>query len=131
MKKLSKNLLSNKFDNNFFSYYANDDCVKICKKYIPDNYIDLIINDPPYGIDGDKLHKHYNRNENYVIKGYVEVDKKKYGQFTLEWMLEAERVLKPGGSMYILSGWTNLFYILDALQMALNYNTIFQYATPE
>ena len=96
--------------------FYNIDCVAGAKKHLKNNSIDLIITDPPYGIEGDKLHKHYNRNEKYVIDGYVEIPKKDYEDFSLKWILEAERVLKPGGSMYIISGYTNLVDILNALK---------------
>lgn len=94
----------------------NEDCMPGCKKHIENNSIDLIITDPPYGIDGDKLHKHYARKENYVIKGYVEIPLENYGSFSHQWIQEAERILKPGGSIYIVSGYTNLYHILDALR---------------
>ncbi len=96
--------------------FYNEDCITGSKKHIPENSIDLIITDPPYGIDGDKLHKHYNRDEKHVIDGYVEVPQVNYEKFSEKWILEAERVLKPGGSLYIVSGYTNLFYILQALR---------------
>ena len=85
------------------------------KKYLADDSIDLIITDPPYGIDGDKLHVHYNRNEEYVIDGYREVSKEDYPEFSKNWIRETERVLRPGGSIYIISGYTNLIHILNAL----------------
>lgn len=95
--------------------FYNEDCIQGAKQYLKDNSIDLIITDPPYGIDGDKLDKHYNRDESNVIDGYVEVSKDQYHKFSLNWIKEAERVLKPGGSMYIVSGYTNLIHILNAL----------------
>lgn len=95
--------------------YYNCDCIDGAKRYLDENSVDLIITDPPYGIDGDKLHKHYNRNENVVIDGYVEIPKKEYPDFTDKWVKQAERVLKPGGSIYIVSGYTNLRHILNSL----------------
>ncbi|HQB61683.1 MAG TPA: site-specific DNA-methyltransferase, partial [Spirochaetota bacterium] len=95
--------------------FYNCDCIEGAKKYLPDNSIDLIITDPPYGIDGNKLDKHYNRNENNVIEGYVEIPKSEYADFTEKWIGQAERVLKPGGSIYIVSGYTNLRHILNSL----------------
>ncbi len=96
--------------------FYNIDCIEGAKKYLKDNSIDLIITDPPYGIEGDKLHRHYNRDESKVIDGYVEIPKEEYPEFTMQWIKEAERVLKPGGSIYIVSGYTNLIHILNALQ---------------
>ena len=98
--------------NQFF----NTDCITGAKEHIPDNTVDLIITDPPYGINGDSLHKHYNRNENFVIDGYIEIPQKDYPQFSVAWIKQAERVLKPGGSLYIVSGYTNLIHILNALR---------------
>jgi len=96
--------------------FYNENCITGAKKHIADNSVDLIITDPPYGIDGDKLHKHYNRNEEHVIDGYVEVPAVEYDKFSEKWIMQAERILKPGGSLYIVSGYTNLFYILKALR---------------
>ena len=47
----------------------NEDCINRCKKHIKNNSVDLIITDPPYGINGDELHKHYARKEDFVIDG--------------------------------------------------------------
>ena len=96
--------------------FYNQDCVTGSREHLADNSIDLIITDPPYGIDGHKLDKHYNRNENFVIDGYVEIPKDDYPEFSKNWINEAERVLKPGGSLYVVSGYTNLVDILNALR---------------
>jgi len=106
MSKLIKN------KNIFF----NEDCIKGCKEHLEDNSIDLIITDPPYGINGDTLHKHYNRKEEYVLDGYIEVPKEEYAKFSEKWIEQAERILRPGGSIYIFSGYTNLIDILNALK---------------
>jgi len=97
-----------------YENFYNMDCIEGAKKYIKNNSIDLIITDPPYGIDGDKLHKHYNRDESNVIDGYIEIPQAEYPEFTENWIVQAERVLKPGGSIYIVSGYTNLIHILNA-----------------
>jgi site-specific DNA-methyltransferase (adenine-specific) len=94
----------------------NESCITGSRLHIPDNSIDLIITDPPYGIKGDTLHKHYNRDEQHVIDGYVEIPEDEYGDFSKKWITEAERVLRPGGSIYIVSGYSNLYHILHALQ---------------
>jgi site-specific DNA-methyltransferase (adenine-specific) len=98
------------------SRFFNEDCITGAQQNIDDNSVDLIITDPPYGINGDNLHLHYNRNESLVVDGYVEVPQSKYEQFSLDWIKEAERILKPGGAIYIISGYTNLYYILHALR---------------
>jgi len=95
--------------------FYNCDCVEGARKYLTDASVDLIVTDPPFGINGDTLHKHYNRNEKYVLDGYVEVPQEEYSAFSLRWITEAERILKPGGAIYIFSGYTNLRHILNAL----------------
>jgi site-specific DNA-methyltransferase (adenine-specific) len=92
------------------------DCISGCQKYIFDGSIDLIITDPPYGIEGDQLHILYNRKEEYVTEDYAEVPLEKYNAFSHAWIKEADRILKPGGQIYIISGYTNLYHILDALR---------------
>lgn len=98
-----------------FKKFFNEDCIRGANEHIPDNSIDLIITDPPYGINGGSLHKHYNRDEEFVIDGYVEVHKSEYAEFSKRWIEQAERILKPGGGIYIVSGYTNLVHILNAL----------------
>ena len=56
-------------DNKFY----NMDCIEGCRKYVGFESVDLIITDPPYGIKGDKLHKHYHRDESHVLDGYIEI----------------------------------------------------------
>lgn len=112
--------------NHYKDYYYNHHNANHCYCYnqdvlsgiqnLADGSVDLIITDPPYGIDGDKLDRHYNRNENFVLDGYVEVPQESYQEFTNEWVTQSVRVLREGGSMYIVSGYTNLVHILNALR---------------
>ncbi len=98
--------------------FVNDDCVAAARTHLPDASVDLIVTDPPYGIEGDRLHRHYNRDESFVVGGYVEVPAAEYNVFSHRWMREAARVLRPGGSLYVVSGYTRLFDVLDALRAA-------------
>jgi site-specific DNA-methyltransferase (adenine-specific) len=85
------------------------------REHVADDTVDLIFTDPPYGIAGDQLDTHYNRDDTKVIPGYVDVPMDTYGSWCKDWIQECERVLRPGGSMYIVSGYTNLHHILNAL----------------
>jgi site-specific DNA-methyltransferase (adenine-specific) len=96
--------------------FVNADCIEGAKAHLADGSVDLIVTDPPYGIEGDRLHRHYNRDERFVIEGYVEVDRRSYADFSRAWIAQAERVLRPGGSLYVVSGYTNLYDVLDALR---------------
>ena len=99
---------------NHYQVY-NQSCIEGMREHVADNSIDLIFTDPPYGIKGDELDVHYHRDESKVVPGYVDVPLSEYAKFSLDWIKECERVLRPGGSMYIVSGYTNLHHILNAL----------------
>jgi site-specific DNA-methyltransferase (adenine-specific) len=92
----------------------NMDCIEGMKQ-IPDNTIDLVVTDPPFAIDFKAKRSNYNRTESRVLEGYNEIPKERYLNFTLQWMKEVHRVLKPSGSMYLFSGWNNLKDILIAV----------------
>lgn len=93
----------------------NQSCIEGMREHVADNSVDLIFTDPPYGIDGDELDVHYHRDESHVVPGYVDVPLSQYAQFSRDWINECERVLRPGGSIYIVSGYTNIHHILNAL----------------
>ncbi len=94
-----------------------EDCRSGLKK-IPDNFVDLIVTDPPYGIKFGKNEGLYNRPKGGILQGYVEVPDYQYEQFSIDWITECFRVLKDHGSIYIVSGDRNLEFILKALRSA-------------
>jgi len=92
----------------------NMDCIE-GMKYIHNNTIDLVITDPPFGINFKSKKDNYNRTNSNVLKGYNEIPQEQYYNFTINWMKEVFRILKNSGSMYVFSGWNNLKDILTAL----------------
>ena len=93
----------------------NKSCIEGMREYVKDGSVDLIFTDPPYGIDGDELDVHYHRDESNVVPGYIDVPLTQYAKFSQDWINECARVLRPGGSIYIVSGYTNLHHVLNAL----------------
>jgi len=79
------------------------------------NSMDLGIFDPPFGIKESEFDKHYNR-KNKVISGYIEAPSDYY-KFTCEWLSSVIKVMKEDSAIYIISGWTNLEYILTAARL--------------
>lgn len=77
--------------------------------------VDLVITDPPFGIEFSPNLNTYNRDKDNVLKGYNEVREEEYLQFTKSWMKEMHRVLKEDGSAYIFSGFNNLKDILISI----------------
>ena len=100
----------------------NGNCVEMSKQHFQDEQFDLIVCDPPFGINEGTFDKHYNRDENNVLSGYVEAPQD-YAKFTLEWLTEAKRTLKKNGSIYVISGWSNLRHILNAMA-TLDFNVV-------
>lgn len=86
-------------------------------KSLPKSSIDLIIADPPFGIEFDGMSSVYNRNDSLVIPGYEEVQGS-YHEFTKDWLAELPRIMKKEASAYVFSGWTNLDAILNAARSA-------------
>ena len=94
----------------------NEDCNVLMDRMDP-NSVDLIVTDPPFGIGFKPDLRLYNRKQENVLRGYAEVPQADYFQFSLDWIGRAKRVLKDDtGSMYIISGTTNLLDILLALK---------------
>ena len=93
----------------------NEDCITGMVNHVEDGVIDLIFTDPPYGIAGDKLDQVYNRDDSFIVPGYIDVPRDSYAEFSCQWINQCERVLKPGGSIYIVSGYSNLVHILNSL----------------
>jgi site-specific DNA-methyltransferase (adenine-specific) len=106
--------------DNYTNVFFNQDCVAGAAEHLPDASVDLLISDPPYGIDGGSLHKHYNRDESNVLDGYVEVAAGDYRAFSSNWIRQAARVLKPGAMLIVVSGYSQLLPVLDALESPAN-----------
>jgi len=117
-RKAAHNATSQEANVNVF---YNQDCVAGARAHLGDSSIDLIVSDPPYGIGGDGLDKHYNRDESKVHDGYVEVAADDYEAFSNNWIREAARVLKPGARILVVSGYTHLLGVLDALDAPANH----------
>jgi site-specific DNA-methyltransferase (adenine-specific) len=98
------------------SLFFNGDCVEGARRFLAEGTVDLVVTDPPYGIDGGRLDRHYNRDESHVVAGYVEVPGAEYAAFTRAWVAEAARVLRPGGALFLISGYTHLYEVLGALR---------------
>ena len=81
---------------------------------IPDNSINSIIADPPFGISFSGKESVYNRKSSNVQDGYVEIDQY-YDEFSKLWISKLSRMLKADGSAWIFSGWSNLSSILNAI----------------
>lgn len=95
----------------------NENCINGLRTHFKDGQFNLIVADPPFGIGESAFAKHYNRDDNNVIAGYVEAPDD-YATFSEEWLSEAYRTLKPSGVICVVSGWSNLGHIINAMNKA-------------
>ncbi len=93
-----------------------EDCIQGMRRF-SSNSINLVIADPPFGIDFDGKSSVYNRDESLVVEGYEEANGS-YTFFTRDWIAEIPRILRDDGSVYIFSGWTNLESVLNGARKA-------------
>jgi len=69
--------------------------------------VDLIVADPPYN-----LGKNYGNN--HGIKGFQE-----YLTFSRNWLREAQRIMRPSGTIYVFMGFRFISYLYDILDREL------------
>lgn len=101
-----------RYDKKLFLY--NEDCVSGMKKYIKDSSVNVIIADPPFGLNETNFHKHYKRKNN-IINGYEEAPENYYN-WSLEWIKECKRILTSDGTLYIIICWNRLYEILKCIE---------------
>lgn len=98
------------------------DCLEELKK-IPDESVNLVFADPPYGLAkkkglGWKYSKHITLEEAWDI-----FSKNEYFDFSLKWISECMRVLKHGGSLWVCGSFHNIYligFILHHLDFKIN-----------
>jgi len=91
------------------------DCLEELKN-IPDQSVDLVFADPPYNMSkkkglGWKYSKHITMQEEWDM-----FSKDEYFQFNLNWIKEALRTLKHGGSLWICGSFHNIYQVGFILQ---------------
>jgi len=95
------------------------DCIEEMKNF-PDNSIDVIFADPPYYLQLQKGKRLKRANGTEVIPVDDEWDKFKsyedYDLFTKNWLKEAQRILKPTGTMWVIGMYHNIFRVGAIMQ---------------
>ena len=92
---------------------------------IADKSVDLIIADPPYNLskgakwkwDNSVELKGMGGNWNKVMVDWDDMSLEDYWNFTIAWLKEAKRILKPTGSMWIFGTYHNIGIINVVCQM--------------
>ena len=93
------------------------DCIEAMQG-LPEASVDLIFADPPYNLQlkGD-LHRPDNSKVDAVDDAWDQFDSLKvYDRFTREWLAAARRILKPGGAIWVIGSYHNVFRLGSELQ---------------
>ncbi|MEX2683653.1 MAG: site-specific DNA-methyltransferase [Candidatus Sigynarchaeota archaeon] len=74
----------------------------------------LIIADPPFGLEFDKSSHEYGA-DNYILYD-DKFSGNEYEEFSFKWISTCYGALKSNGTMYVISGWTRIGEILNAVK---------------
>ena len=93
------------------------DCIEMMRS-LPAASIDMIFADPPYNLQlGGDLHRPDGSQVDAVNDEWDKFDSlATYDRFTHAWLKEAKRILKPGGNIWVIGSYHNIFRVGAALQ---------------
>ncbi|HQS70212.1 MAG TPA: DNA methyltransferase, partial [Novosphingobium sp.] len=93
------------------------DCIAEMRK-LPDASIDMIFADPPYNLQlGGDLARPDGSHVDAVTNDWDKFSSfATYDKFTREWLIEAHRLLKPDGSIWVIGSYHNIFRVGTILQ---------------
>jgi len=93
------------------------DCIAAMNA-LPEGCVDLIFADPPYNLQlKGELHRPDNSKVDAVDDAWDQFSSfAAYDKFTKAWLKAARRVLKPGGAIWVIGSYHNIFRVGTALQ---------------
>ena len=95
----------------------NADCLEAMKK-MKSNSVDLIFADPPYWmrVEGDLLRPSGSKFEGCQDNWDQFPSLNNYEKFTISWLKECQRILKPTGSIWVIGGMQCIYMIGNVMQ---------------
>ena len=93
------------------------DCVEAMLS-LPEASVDLIFADPPYNLQlKGELHRPDNSKVDAVDDAWDQFGSfAAYDRFTHDWLAAAKRLLKPGGAIWVIGSYHNVFRLGAELQ---------------
>lgn len=93
------------------------DCVSLMES-LPEACVDLVFADPPYNL---QLANELRRPNDSVVDAVDDDwdkfnDFKSYDTFTRNWLEAAHRILKPGGTLWVIGSYHNIYRVGSTLQ---------------
>ncbi|MBN3534457.1 site-specific DNA-methyltransferase [Mycoplasma procyoni] len=110
---------TNEFPQELINTIKVGDTIEVLKS-LPDNSVDVIFADPPYNMQLEGSLKRFDGSDFKGIEG-VDWDSfesvEKYKEFTREWLIEAQRVLKKDkSSFWVIGSFQNIFIVGSIMQ---------------
>ena len=93
------------------------DCIEVMRA-LPEASVDLIFADPPYNLQlKGSLHRPNNTLVDACDDHWDQFDNfAAYDAFTRDWLAAARRLLKPGGAIWVIGSYHNIFRVGAELQ---------------
>lgn len=93
------------------------DCISAMRG-LPDACVDMIFADPPYNLQlGGDLNRPDGSHVDAVTDDWDKFDSfAAYDSFTRAWLAEARRILKPGGTIWVIGSYHNIFRVGATMQ---------------
>jgi len=88
--------------------------IELLPKKARERKFNLIIADPPFGISFNKSSHEYGSTDYDLYED--DFTPESYFKFSKDWIRICYEALTDDGSLYIISGWTNLQFILNAIK---------------
>jgi site-specific DNA-methyltransferase (adenine-specific) len=86
----------------------NGDCLELMKG-IPDGSVDMVLTDPPYGMD-------YQSNRRVVSQKFVKIENDKTLEWVDEFVDQCHRVMKNDSALYFFCSWHNMDFFKVAIE---------------
>ena len=103
--------------SNLLNQIFNEDCLEGLKR-IPDNSVDAVITDPPYGIAKKKPLEGKSHGRIRTISSDWDIFNsiQEFQEFTKQWIKECHRILKPTGTIAVWGDRRNIFFVQPILE---------------
>lgn len=111
-------------ENTYLNTVIHGDCIEVMKE-IPDNSFDIAIADPPYNVskggnwewNSDAKLSGFGGNWKKVMEQWDDMPLAHYLDFSLAWLSELKRLVKPSGSIWVHGTYHNIGIVNFAMQL--------------
>lgn len=111
-------------ENTYLNTIIHGDCIEVMKE-IPDNSFDIAIADPPYNVskggnwewNSDAKLSGFGGNWKKVMEQWDDMPLAHYLDFSLAWLSELKRLVKPSGSIWVHGTYHNIGIVNFAMQL--------------